>query len=659
MPRRQAAEAEAMHRSRRPCGENGPMCGILGIWDRHLPPERVLREALGILRHRGPDAEGLLVEPPVAIGMRRLAIIDLQTGEQPQYNESGRIAVICNGEIYNYRELRDRLQRTGHRFRSQSDTEVLAHLYEERELSVCSDLRGMYAFAIWDADRRRLVLGRDRFGKKPLYYARTPSGGLAFASELKALAPLLAAAGGSWDCDPQAISDYLSLGCVPQPQTVIRGVSVLPPGTVATFDGHELSITTYWQPRFEPKVCDAYPDVLARTRELVSEAVRLRLRSDVPLGVFLSGGVDSTVVAYEAARHYGPELRTFTVQTDDAAFDESPVARRTAEYLAVRHTVLPLRIEPLETLQQVVRCYDQPFGDPSAIPSLAISRLAREHVTVVLNGDGGDELFGGYRRYWAAWRAERLAWLPRSVAGALGRTLGKFARRRSLAGFAARLLRGLSADAGARYLVWTTDRLLEEDKRRFWRASDARIPTETWIEGLAGVPASGLDRQIALDIRINLLSALLVKMDIASMAASLEARSPLLDQELAEFALRLPAEQKLHGGQLKSPLKDAYRGLIPLEVISGRKRGFEIPLANWLQTDLREICADMLLDPQAHVHAFLDAAFVRGILERRHLQDRNIATLVYELLVLELWLRHYAEQRCRFQTWRSAARAAA
>lgn len=635
------------------------MCGILGIWDRTLPPEPLLREALGTLRHRGPDAEGLLIQPPVALGMRRLAIIDLQTGEQPQYNESGRVAVICNGEIYNYRELRRRLQRSGHRFGSKSDTEVLAHLYEDRQRSLCSDLRGMYAFAIWDADRRSLLLGRDRFGKKPLYYARTPSGGLVFASELKALAPLLAAAGGSWDCDPQAISDYLSLGCVPQPRTAIRGVSMLPPGAVASFDGRDLSIETYWEPLFEPKIRHDYPDVLARTRELVGEAVRLRLRSDVPLGVFLSGGVDSTVVAYEAARLYGTELRTFTVQTDDAASDESPVARRTAEFLGVRHTVLPLRIDPLEALQQVVRCYDQPFGDPSAIPSLAISRLAREHVTVVLNGDGGDELFGGYRRYWAASRAERLEWWPRPLARALGCALGKLAGRRSVAGFAARFLRGLSAGAGARYLVWTTDRLFEEDKSRFWQASGSRIATETWIERLEGLPAGGLDRQIALDIRINLLSALLVKMDIASMAASVEARSPLLDHVVAEFALRLPPEQKLRGGQLKSPLKDAYRGLIPLEVISGRKRGFEIPLAKWLRTDLREVCADVLLGPQAKLHAFLDGDFIRRIVERQQLRDRNWATLVYELLVLELWLRHFTEQRRCFEKWRNAARAAA
>ncbi|RMG34689.1 MAG: asparagine synthase (glutamine-hydrolyzing) [Planctomycetota bacterium] len=635
------------------------MCGILGIWDSQLPSESVMRAALGKLRHRGPDDDGLLIRPPVAIGMRRLAIIDLETGKQPQFNEDGRVAVVCNGEIYNYRELRVRLRGTGHEFRSQSDTEVLAHLYEERGADLCSDLRGMYAFAIWDAPRRRLLLGRDRFGKKPLYYARTPSGGLAFASELKALMPLVAAVGGRWERDPRAISDYLSLGCVPQPRTIIRDVFAVPPGSLATFDGRELSVESYWQPRFEPKCHDDYPEILARTRQLVSDATRLRLRSDVPLGVFLSGGVDSTVVAYEAARHYGPQLQTFTVQTNDADFDESPIARRTAEYLGVRHTVLPLRIDPLPTLEQVVRCYDQPFGDPSAIPSLAIARLAREHVTVVLNGDGGDELFAGYRRYWAAAHSERFQWLPRSLAGLLGRELGKLAGRRSPGGFVARFLRGLAGPAGTRYLVWTTDRILEADKQCHWRGGERGDPTEAWIEQFDGLPSGGLDRQLALDIRINLLSALLVKMDIASMAASLEARSPLLDQELADFALRLPPGRKLRGRQLKSPLRDAYRGLIPREVIAGRKRGFEIPLANWLQTDLREIVGDLLLQGQPRVCEFLDREFVRGIVQRRVLRDRNWATLVYQLLVLEMWLRDFAQQQNDFRSRQSGVRPAA
>ena len=614
------------------------MCGIIGGWCEEPIAQSAIDASLGAILHRGPDESGKFVHGPVFLAMRRLAIIDVSGGRQPIFNEGRTTAVVCNGEIYNYRELAGDLTSQGHRFSSQSDTEVLVHLYEEHGEKLCEHLRGMYGFALWDSRRRSLLLGRDRFGKKPLYYTRTRSGGLLFTSELKALRPLVDATGESWSIRGQGIYDYLSLGCVPQPETAFHGVYAVPPASTLRFDGRQIRIEPYWKLDHRTKAAVSYKKALSQTRSHVAEAVRLRLRSDVPLGVFLSGGVDSSVVAYEAARVVGENLQTFTIAMDDRRFDESPVAVRTAESLGVRNTVLPLRVAPLETLLSVVRQYDQPFADPSAIPSLAVSQLARQHVTVILNGDGGDEVFAGYRRHMAAHWAGVLGHLPAAMTAVSGRILGTLAReRRSPIGFAARLLRGLALRPGSRYLTWTSDRLQERDKRPIWKGSRMR-PTEEWIESVMPSGLSELDTQIATDMRVNLLSQLLVKMDIATMAHSLEGRSPLLDHKLAEFVATMPGRYRLRHRRLKSLLRDAYRGLLPTEVITGRKRGFEIPLKSWLAGDLRELLMDTVGSPRARIRDFLDGPFLDDLLAHKVLRDRNWATLVYSLLVLELWI---------------------
>lgn len=621
------------------------MCGIAGIWRPRAAapplPERPVCLALNALRHRGPDGEGLHARPDVVLGMRRLSIIDLEGGQQPIYNEDGTAAVVFNGEIYNYRELAAGLKSRHHRFRTTSDTEVLVHLYEEKGPELVHDLRGMFAFALHDERTHRLLLARDRFGKKPLYYLRGAAGEWLFASELKALRAMAHACGEPLTLNEQALYDYLSLGVVPQPSTVYRGVYALPPGSWASIgeDGHELR--TYWSLDYLPKERVGYAQAQARVRDLVAEAVRLRLRSDVPLGVFLSGGVDSAVVAYEAARALGGELETFTVSVNDPHLDESPVARRTAAHLGVRHTVLPLEVSSLEGLQDLVRHYDQPFADASAIPSLEIARLAREHVKVVLNGDGGDEVFGGYRRYVAASRAAPFELLPRGVLGAAAQVLGRGeGRRRSARGFGARFARGLGLPPGERYLAWTNDILHERDKRALWRGAP-QLPTEDRIESVMDFGLGPLDRQLAADIRLNLLSDLLVKMDIATMAHSLEARSPLLDHEVAEYAARLPGRYRVRGTTPKAVLRDAYRGRLPDEVVRGAKRGFEVPVERWLREDFRPLLHDTLGAPDARVREWLDPAFVDGVLDRRVMTDRHWASVVYALLTLELWLREH------------------
>jgi asparagine synthase (glutamine-hydrolysing) len=615
------------------------MCGIAGGWLPGGIPSQIIENALTAIRHRGPDDSGVLEAGNAVLGMRRLSIIDLAGGHQPIYNEDRSVGVLFNGEIYNYLELIPPLEAKGHVFESKSDTEVLVHLYEEYGVEMCQFLRGMYAFAIWDERNQRIYIARDRFGKKPVYYCTPRSGGFIYGSEIKALRPLMTAADEPLIIREQGIYDYLSLGTVAQPETIYENVRMLPPASWMTFDGEKLNIQRYWELGGEVNSEISYDEALRQTRDQISEAVKIRLRSDVPLGVLLSGGIDSSIVAYEAARHVGTTLQTFTVSTDDAKFDESSVAINTAQMLGVKNTVLPLKVDPLETLQMVVRQYDQPFADPSAIPSLAISRLARQHVTVVLNGDGGDEIFAGYRRYLAAAYSDRFDWIPQTVTETAANVLGRFAKeRRSKLGFAARFTRNLSTPPGERYLIRTTDMLRESDKHEVWRGGSMR-PTEALIETILPKAASSLQTQLTGDRQIILLSLLLVKMDIASMAASLEARSPFLDHVLAEFAATLPDDYLLNGRTTKPILRDAYQGLLSEEVLKGAKKGFEIPLDNWLKNELRPMTMDLLGQHSARVRRYVADDYVDALIQGQTMQDRNWGYLVYSLLLLELWLR--------------------
>jgi asparagine synthase (glutamine-hydrolysing) len=617
------------------------MCGIAGGIDDQRDLSGALGHSLGEIAHRGPDDEGRHVATGVAIGMRRLAVIDRSSGRQPLFNEDHSVAVVFNGEIYNYRDLLQSLRAGGHGIRTASDTEALVHLYEDHGEDMCRHLRGMFAFAIWDGRLRRLFMARDRLGKKPLYLARTP-GGLVFASELKALLPLMRAGGlGTPRLDQRSLYDYLSLGCVPQPRTIYEGVTMLPPATWCSADASGIRSERYWSPGpATEERPPSYADALIRTRELVGDAVRARLQSEVPLGVFLSGGLDSTVVAYEAARAMGGDLRTFTVGVRDRHLDESAVASRTARTLGIRHQVLALDPVSDSTLLTVATHFDQPFADPSAIPSFAISRAARQFATVVLNGDGGDEAFGGYRRHVAAAWAPWLRYAPAGLVASAAGILARFStRRRSPLGFASRFARGLATQNGDRYLHWTTDLLKEDLKSRIW-LGEPQPATESW---LATVPPDGptpLRRQMATDRDVNLVSGLLVKMDMASMAASLEARSPLLDHALFEFTAGLPDSYLVRGGRGKRLLRDSYADSLPAEVVVGAKKGFEIPLRDWLATDLRPMVVDLLGRPSAFVRRWLDGRFIDRLLTFEPFPDMRWEGIVYSLLVLELWAEH-------------------
>ncbi len=577
------------------------------------------------LEHRGPDEAKDFAASGVRLGIRRLSIVDLTVGVQPVRDESGAVVAVMNGEIYNHVELAEGLRARGHSLRSRTDAEVLPHLYEEYGDGFVEHLRGMFAIALWDGRKQRLVLARDRFGKKPLYFRQPGGDSLAFASELKALRALLPNA--KWAVREQGVYDFLSLGCVPQPETVFENVQQVPPATVLTFDGGEIKTRKFWSYQKS--------SASGTVREHIRESVRLRLRSDVPVGVFLSGGVDSTIVAIEAAKEVGESLRTFTVKMDDPALDESAVAADTARALGVRHEVLPLEISPREDLLSVVRHYDQPFADSSALPCWAVARAAARHVKVVLNGDGGDELFAGYRRHLAAFQLGRVGVVPRFLWKALAALPA--GGRRSRIWFLRRFARGAGSTGGRRYLEWSNDLLLETDKQSHWQGGVMRS-TEDWVEGQMETGLSPLRQQMHLDQRINLLSDLLVKMDMATMAHSLEARSPFLDHELAEFAAGISDGDLLRGGQTKSFLRKAYADELSPAVLNAPKRGFEAPVARWLAEDWRELLHDSLASG-ARAEQFVSRRFLQDLLADRLTGDRNLPMLKYTLLVLELWLR--------------------
>ena len=603
------------------------MCGIVG--KTGFAPSNETLNGLKLIRHRGPDETGVANTSHGYLGISRLAIVDLTPDVQPVKSEDGCIVAVMNGEIYNHVELARDLRDRGHLLNSRTDAEVLPHLYEEYGDRFPEKLRGMFAVALWDARRQCLILVRDRFGKKPLYYF-CANKALAFASEIKALRAMVPDA--EWQVREQSVYDYLSLGVVPQSGTVYEGVAQVPPGCVMVFERGQLETQSYWIPRPGKQTA-----CLEEIREKVQESVRLRLRSDVPVGVFLSGGIDSNVVAYEASRETKGEVETFTVSMSEKGLDESTVARVAAQRYGVRNEVLPLEISPERDLMDLVRHYDQPFADSSALACWAVARAAAQRVKVVLTGDGGDELFGGYRRHLAAYRLGQMQGVPRWGWHALAKMFPR-RHRRSLLGFARRFARGAGSTPGRRYLEWSSDLLLDDDKCTIWQGGEVAA-TEGWIEAQVEGNASLLRQQMQLDQRVNLLSDLLVKMDMATMAHSLEARSPLLDHELAEYAMGLTDGELIRGGVTKSVLRRAYADVLPVEVLNGKKRGFEVPVERWLETEWRELLQDVLGAQEPAAAAYVDRRFLRDLIADRLEGDWNVPMLKYTMLVLELWLR--------------------
>ncbi|QOJ13556.1 MAG: asparagine synthase (glutamine-hydrolyzing) [Planctomycetia bacterium] len=624
------------------------MCGIAGIWGG-AEEGRLLR-AVRALRHRGPDDEGVWFDraADIGLGQRRLSIIDLAGGHQPMSNEDGSIWLVFNGEIYNYLELRDELIAAGHRFATNSDTETIVHLYEQDGIDFPKRLRGMFTVAIWDGRRRQLVLARDRLGKKPLYYSETPDG-FVFGSEIKSVA---AALSGALDIDDQALTDYLGWGFVPAPRTIYRQVRLLESASAIVVRERRISARTrYWH--FDVLQKDrsiTAAEAVERVDAALRESVRLRLRADVPVGAFLSGGIDSGLVTAMAAQQYPGKLLTVSIGFEEGGFDERPLARLVAERYGTDHREVVVRCEAGDILPQIASAFDQPYANTSAIPNYYVAREARRHLKVVLTGDGGDEILAGYRRYFAARLNAALGFtdnpLGRLAWQGLRAVLPRPRSFRTPYAFAQRIVRGMAVDPVTRHFLWGNDMLGAADLPalcggRSWARQTQpaeRIVSELFAEYAGAHP---VDRMMAVDARTTLVDGLNLKLDICTMQHSLEARSPLLDHVLIDTVNRFPASVKLHGRKTKPLLRTLAERYLPVEVCTAPKRGFEVPLLHWLENDLRQVRDDIILSPSGLLAERFDRAALERLVRRQTpIESGRWATQVIVLLMLGVWDRY-------------------
>jgi asparagine synthase (glutamine-hydrolysing) len=629
------------------------MCGIVGYVGWGGSPQASdadLRLMCGAIRHRGPDGEGHFVAPGVALGMRRLSVIDVAGGTQPIGNEDASVQVVFNGEIYNYRELRSRLVAAGHRLATRSDTETLVHLYEDDGDRLVHALRGMFAFAIWDTRRQRLLLARDRLGIKPLYYWERP-GGLLFASELRAF---LALDAFPRRLDRAAIGEYLALGYVPEPDCIFEGVKKLHPGHTLSWDrerGSELA--QYWSPARSEALEVDEREATEELRRLLAEAVRSHLEADVPLGAFLSGGLDSSTVVAHMSRQMDRPVRTFSIGFEEPEFNEAPAAAAVARALGTEHRELIVRPDADVLVEDVVRFFDEPFADSSALPTYLVARLAREDVTVALSGDGGDELFGGYTRYAEVLRRRELR------PAALRHVIRSVARRLPHASPGRNRLLDLARRRRARYAATVASPLTVSDGGVALPIIAGKSGTfdallDRWFDQLEGRDFA--TQMMLVDTMSYLPGDILTKVDRTSMAVSLEARVPLLDHHLVEFMVALPSGLKMKDGTGKWILRRAIADLVPREVLDKPKQGFGVPLRRWFRKELRHRI-ERLLRADSPVYEFVDRAAVTRVATEHRLRRRDHSHLLWKLLVLDLWLRCLARgdlaRSSAVEAWRS------
>ena len=612
------------------------MCGIAGFvgrpgtatWTDGSASVR-LAAMCDAIYHRGPDEWGSRVSDGAAIGMRRLSIIDVAGGHQPIANEDGTVHVVFNGEIYNFRDLQSRVRAAGHTLVTRSDTETLVHLYEDLGARLVHELRGMFGFAIWDERRHRLLLARDRLGIKPMYYW-AHDGGLAFASEVRALLTL---PGFPRTIDHDAVIDYMALGYVPEPKSIFAGVCKLPPGHLLEWSRETgLRVEQYWTPvRPEHSGIDER-EAIEETRRLLDEAVAMHLESEVPLGAFLSGGIDSSGVVSAMTRVSQQQVRTFSIGFREREFDESVHAAEVARALGTRHTELVVRPDADMLFEEVARALDEPFADPSALPTFLVSHLARRDVTVALSGDGGDELFGGYTRYLETNEATELPAAARAVLRSVGLSLPHiaFGRNRLLA--LGRSLRGRYAGTVALPVREAEGGILRSSVADRAAAFDSVL--DRWFDGASS--RDFLTQLTIVDSLSYLPGDILTKVDRMSMAHSLEARVPLLDHVVAEFALSLPASLKLRDGVGKWVLRKAIAGTVPDTVLTRPKQGFDVPIRDWFRGPL-SYRLDAVLDERSAIYEWAEPRAVRRIVSEHRMGRRDHARTIWRLLMLERW----------------------
>lgn len=628
------------------------MCGICGIvWadgSRQSPPGLV-HAMTERLRHRGPDGAGLWEQAGVSLGHRRLSIIDLPGGSQPMANEDRTVWVVFNGEIYNYAALRDRLEASGHTFATHSDTEVLVHLYEDRGPGMLEHLRGMFAFALWDQNERTLLLARDRLGVKPLVYRDGPDG-LRFASEIKALA---AEPGFPRTIEVAALDDYLAYQYVPYPGTIFRDVKKLPPAHYGLYRDGKLQIERYWQPDYRIEDRRPIGEYLEELRSVLAEATKLRMISDVPLGAFLSGGIDSTIVVGLMRRAAAGPVKTFSIGFGVPEFDERRFARTAAEHLETDHHELVVEPDAVDVVSKLAWFYDEPFGDSSAVPTYYVSKLTREHVTVALTGDAGDELFAGYPRYQAVRLGEWCDRLPKLLRRALvcscWQRLPAPATQKSRLRRLKKLLRLLDTPAAERYRQFVS---IFDDALRPALFSDGLIESlnghraADWIDGryaeLAG--RDFLTRTTYVDLVTYLPGDLLVKVDIASMANSLECRSPFLDHEVVALAGRMPIALKLRGLTTKYVLKKAFAEFLPGQLRRRAKMGFGVPIDHWLRAELAPMLRDLLQSCRFRQRGWFRPETIDRLIREHLAAEWDHSARLWALLMLELWAQNYLDR---------------
>lgn len=636
------------------------MCGIAGgVW--YEPTAAIdaatLARMTNVLRHRGPDDEGFYLRTipgdarrpscGVALGHRRLAIIDLVSGHQPMTNEDETIWIVFNGEIYNFRQLRQELEQSGHRFRTRSDTEVLLHLYEEKGLDFLKFVNGMFGLALWDEPRRRLILARDRLGEKPLVYY-VDAQRLVFASELKALleVPSIPRA-----VDPTAVDAYLLYQYVPHPQTIYRGIQKLPPATMAVYECGKLTLHRYWDPDFsQAETGMSQAAIEEELRSRLEKAVAMRLEADVPLGAFLSGGIDSTIVVGLMQRNSREKVRTFSIGFPVGEYDETHYARVAAEAFGTEHREYQVTPDAIRILPSLVWHYDEPFADSSAIPTWYVAEKTRQHVTVALTGDGGDELFCGYPRYWASALAEKITSLPALIRWMFHGRLWSWvsqARQKSFFNRVRRFAESLHLPTPERYLDWIAI---------FNRARRLALYTPEFQEQLGDAPerffieiySQFRSREVVSAISLSDLFSylpcdLLVKVDIAAMAHSLETRPPFLDHEFVEFAGRIVGHWKLRGRKGKQILISAFRDLIPPAIQTRGKMGFGVPLDHWFRGPLAQLTHHILLDPRTLERGYFRREAIETLLDQHNKGLWNHSHRIWALLFFELWQRKWID----------------
>lgn len=627
------------------------MCGICGeyIFDiTQKIDQSFIEQMCSLIRHRGPDDEGLYIKDNIGLGHRRLSIIDLSTGHQPIFNEDQSIAIVFNGEIYNFKELRKTLEAKGHLFKTNTDTEVIVHLYEEKAEQMLNDLRGMFAIAIWDQRNQKLFLARDRVGKKPLYYAIVDNS-LIFSSEMKSL---LLKKEISRELNYNSIDDFLAYQYIPAPNTIFKNINKLEAGTYLTCQNGKIEKKKYWELDYEPKMNISLKDAKDEFINLFNDAVKCRLESDVPLGCFLSGGIDSSAVVAFMRKNITDKIRTFSIGFEEEEFNELPYARMIADKFQTDHTEFIVKPNAVDVLPKLVWHFDEPYADYSAIPTYYLAQVTKQHVSVALNGDGGDESFAGYKRYIGLDIINKFKKIPISL-------------RKNFIKNTLSILKNILPNINAlESLNYLNDISLYDDehlyiqmllifKRHFREnvfSSDFRniIEKNNCEEKLIAIMNDGkaknlIDKKLHVDVQTYLSGDLLPKIDRTTMAFGLEGRSPFLDQNLMQWAAKLPENIKFKDNILKYFLKESLRGILPDEILFRQKHGFSVPLGKWFSNELNDFAKDILLSEKFRSRGIFNTKYVENLLKWHSKSGMSHHHRIWALLCFEIWCRTFLD----------------